>query len=243
MVENESYMVYPNFQGSLSFSTTHADLGVHIRSSSLRDLYRVQLVPQGNQQFELKDVGDLVKFDFLHESVSRRGDGADDERARGNDGSSLQCFDSEITTRCTVRKATIEMDQKANSIIVSSPSFSSRHGKRAFRGPLLFPTFRHRCCVADIPSIVAIEGRHLRHSDACKQTEHRPTYVLAFPNFPQYWHTFHDAFMALYITLVEESGPNLHDRDNLIAVANLECVFVLHTCGFVSKRKESSACV
>lgn len=119
--------------------------------------------------------------------------------------------------RCTVPNATVTVAQ--NKLLVSSPVLSTIRGKHRFEGPILLPTFRHRCCVADVPFVVADHNQ----KEECMQRSSTPTYVLGLPNFPQYWHTFHDGFMALYATIVEEEGIDmLHGRDRIIAVVNVE---------------------
>lgn len=67
MVEERLHMIYPNFRSSLSFSTTHADIGLHIKSKSLAELYRVPLAsPADRTPFDLRDVKAMTVYDFFH---------------------------------------------------------------------------------------------------------------------------------------------------------------------------------
>lgn len=66
----------------------------------------------------------------------------------------VQCADSALTMRCTMRNVTVTTIVAEQKVVVSSRAPATTRGKRRFAGALVFPTFRHRCCVADVPVVV-----------------------------------------------------------------------------------------
>ena len=86
----------------------------------------------------------------------------------------------------------------------------------------LFPnSFRHRCCMEEIPNNIAIKqisgsydfvnrnATGVASSKMCSSTLQGITYMFSLVNFPQHGHTLHDTALSLFVTMHEHShaGP------------------------------------
>ena len=266
MLINEKYVIYP---GTTSFSTTLAPIGENIKDPSLKYLFSVPIAGnedenavkmlnkfQDDQSF--KPFKDLPRYNIYHDLIN-----ANDLKFNGNVMNYFKKQDNlnedihnliHSTARCEEHIESMICDFSNVGFSIPSKKTSGSNNDyeiimfdnyhpvetRSSISSILFPnTYRHRCCMEEVPSNIAIKhvpgSYQFVKNDAtvknsfnmCSNTFHGDTFMFSMVNFPQHGHTLHDTLLSLFVTIYEHRHRHQQynngnsDREIRFIISNL----------------------